>query len=97
MTNKGYWSHCPGIENPADLGSRGIPASKLQEDPLWWVGPKWLGSSDKAWSVSPNIVATEGSKEEEKKPTVLVANVKEVLGIDKVVSIEKFSSLERLF
>jgi hypothetical protein len=29
LTNKGDWSHCAGVENPADLGSMGILVSKL--------------------------------------------------------------------
>ena len=95
LSNKGEWSHCPGLENPADLGSRGILASKLQENPLWWAGPKWLSSLDKAWPNS-EIDATEESKEEEKK-AVLVANVQDVRGIDKIIPIERYSSLEKLF
>ena len=96
LTNKGDWNHCPGLENPADLWSRGILASKLLENPLWWAGPEWLSSLDKAWPKS-KINATEESKEEEKKATVLVTNVEEVVGIDQVVSVERYSSVERLF
>ena len=96
LTNKGNWSHCPGLENPADLGSRGILVSKLKENPLWWTGPKWLSSLDKAWPKF-KIGATEESREEEKKATVLVANVKEPKGVDKVISIENYRFLEKLF
>jgi hypothetical protein len=96
LTKKGDWNHCPGVENPADLGSRGILASKLLENPLWWAGPKWLSSLDKAWPKS-KIDATEESKGEEKKTTVLVTKVQEIVGIDKVVSVERYSSVERLF
>jgi hypothetical protein len=55
---------------------------------------EWLSSIDRAWPNS-KIDSTEESREEEKKATVLVANVHEVVGIDKVISIEKFS-LERI-
>ena len=84
------------MENPADLGSRGILASKLLENPLWWAGPEWLSSLDKAWP-SPKIDATTESVEEEKKATVLVVSVQEDEGIDKVMSIEKYSSFEKMF
>ena len=36
------WKHCPGIDNPADLPSRGAKLSMLIDDPLWLNGPKWL-------------------------------------------------------
>ena len=39
LTNKRDWGHCPGVENPADIGSRGVIASQLKDNKLWWVGP----------------------------------------------------------
>ena len=42
LSEKSSWNHCPGKENPADLGSRGVLASKLIRNPLWWEGPYWL-------------------------------------------------------
>ena len=35
------WRHCPGTDNPADLVSRGVPPSALQES-IWQHGPEWL-------------------------------------------------------
>ena len=32
------WSHCPGIENPADLLSRGMNAEALKQSETWWHG-----------------------------------------------------------
>ena len=36
------WGFCPGSQNPADLVTRVIPASKLRYCKLWWKGPHWL-------------------------------------------------------
>ena len=36
------WKHCSGIDNPADLPSRGAEFSMLIDDPLWLNGSKWL-------------------------------------------------------
>ena len=42
LTPVNVWKHCPGIDNPADLPSRGAKLSKLMDDPPWLNGPKWL-------------------------------------------------------
>ena len=39
---EGVWRHCPGDDNPADLGSRGVSVCKLLKSRLWWHGPVWL-------------------------------------------------------
>jgi len=36
------WHHVSGLENPADLASRGILAVDLLSSSLWWHGPEWL-------------------------------------------------------
>ena len=35
LTSKTEWWHCPGVENPADLGSWGTTATKLKENSIW--------------------------------------------------------------
>ena len=42
-------NHCPGIENPADIGSRGQFASNLKSNRLWWKGPTWLSELASSW------------------------------------------------
>ena len=96
LSDKANWGHCSGLDNPADIGSRGILASKLAVSKLWWTGPQWLSANDKAW---PNyeVEATTESKQEEKKSVVMLAGVKDSkLGLGELVSIEKYSSLDRL-
>ena len=45
------WRHCPGTDNPADLVSRGVPPSALQES-IWQHGPEWLLEESK-WPETP--------------------------------------------
>ena len=42
LTSKEERRHCPGEDNPADIGSRGAMGSKLNASELWWKGPPWL-------------------------------------------------------
>ena len=35
LTNEEEWAYCSTVENPADLGSRGVLASQLKGDKLW--------------------------------------------------------------
>ncbi|XP_045033919.1 uncharacterized protein LOC123475376 [Daphnia magna] len=42
LSGPNWWRHCPGVENPADLASRGAPAVTLVHSKLWWNGPSWL-------------------------------------------------------
>ena len=53
----------PTNENPADIGSRGCPASKIPE--LWFQGPKWLPYKDQ-WPVQPKIQVTYETEQEAK-------------------------------
>ena len=46
------WNHCPGTENPADIGSRGESAFKLKGSHLWWKGPPWLSEPVSSWPKS---------------------------------------------
>ncbi|XP_058820716.1 uncharacterized protein LOC131682920 [Topomyia yanbarensis] len=42
LTKDGIWAHVPGIENPADIISRGMLPAQLMETTAWWEGPPWL-------------------------------------------------------
>ena len=48
------WQHCPGIENPADLPSRGIAPIDLATSELWSCGPGWLGGTSSDLRVVTN-------------------------------------------
>lgn len=48
LTSHEQWRHVPGIENPADLPSRGCNGKQLLQS-RWWEGPVWLRKSMESW------------------------------------------------
>jgi hypothetical protein len=64
------WRHCPGVQNPADLPSRGMNADDLVNEERWWKGPSFLYKSESEWLTRNEINETELSKGEVvKNPT----------------------------
>ena len=43
-------------ENPADEATQGTTVSSLQNDSLWWYGPRWLKESEKEWPHSRAVM-----------------------------------------
>ena len=90
------WSHCPGEENPAEIGSRGVPAFRLRESELWWKGPKWLSSPKYNWPVVEEIVDTDESLREVKKIIVMEALMIEAPSEESVIDIKAYSKFNKL-
>ena len=55
VTEPSQWQHVPTGENPADLCTRGATPDELLENSLWWHGPRWLQSEDKAGWPKMNV------------------------------------------
>ncbi|XP_055589230.1 uncharacterized protein LOC129741514 [Uranotaenia lowii] len=73
ITRDGIWNHVPGIENPADIISRGLTPAQLAQSSLWWNGPEWLAKDSKSWpQSSPNEQQFDSVLLEE-KPLVCAA------------------------
>ena len=60
VSSKNQWGHVVGQENPTDLGSRGVLATELKNDRLWWECPQWLIGEVGSW---PNISLVAESME----------------------------------
>ena len=69
LTNPANWHHCPGLQNPADLTTRGIDAQTLLNSDLWFKGPVWLSGSKENF---PSVVS-------EPTENVSVVEISEVL------------------
>lgn len=59
----GNWAHVVSQDNPADLATRGMIASELKDNSLWWHGPKWLSQEKHLWPKSSwDFITSEESK-----------------------------------
>ena len=98
LTAKEDWAYCPTEENPADLGSRGVLASQLKENQLWWCGPSWLTEQPKDWPVMTESFRTPESLTEEKKSSTVLLTGEEttMTGIAEVIDVNNYSTLQRL-
>ena len=96
LSNKEDWGHCPGIQNPADLGSRGVTAATLNSSSLWWEGPEWLIKGKEFWANDFELQETQEISEEKRKTAVLATIAVQETAIHKVMDISRFSTLNRL-
>lgn len=62
-----HWQHVPGVDNPADVASRGIMPSKIRDHPLWWSGPSWLNEDRQSWPAQHRTEVNAELLEERKK------------------------------
>ena len=96
FARKEDWGHCPGEENPVDLGSRRVLASGLKYSALWWKGPRWLSGHRDIWPVREEIVNTSGSQEEIRKMSVIEIQTEQAPNIGNVINLRRYSSLKKL-
>jgi len=86
-TTKNNWKHVKSEDNPADLVSRGLAASNLLHNELWWNGPHWLKDNI---SNQPDVIQ---DTTEEMKPKVVSVNS---MVTDDFEITTRFSSLQTL-
>jgi len=66
LTKPGDWRHIPGVDNPADLPSRGCSPAQLLES-RWWEGPSWLHEQTEDWPAAELILDETAISVERKK------------------------------
>ena len=95
-TKKQDWNHVASLDNPADLGSRGVNALYLKENELWWKGPVWLRKGQSNWPKDFKIVESNEVSEERKQTAIATTVITERKGISQVIDIDRYSSLGKL-
>ena len=91
------WSYCPGLQNPADMPSRG-KCSKFLANGLWWEGPEFLRQESSSWSGNPSasdLETEEALKEREGNEPVVTSALASSIDNDSIVSIGKKLDLSR--
>lgn len=102
LTRREDWRHCPGRENPADIGSRGILPTELRDNSLWWSGPAWLRDSKGKWptSMCEQYEPTEESPQEERKckieTSTLLNSTCNKVNLNNIIQCERFSDIHKL-
>ena len=103
LTSRDMWKHLPGVDNPADIASRGAYLQKLERSTLWWEGPNWLVQSSTFWPAQPKKLqpTEDGIKEMksgEKVETInLLSSAEKQRNLLAIISVDRFSSSLKLF
>ncbi|XP_036346166.1 uncharacterized protein LOC118755440 [Rhagoletis pomonella] len=82
------WRHVDSASNPADLASRGLSASDLVNNSLWWQGPSWLQEDYSRWPAQESDFDT--TIEEKRVHVHATTKVKDFHDI-----LDRFSDLSR--
>lgn len=100
LTEPELWSHCCGKMNPADLTTRGKPASKLSESELWWSGPPFLKSGGQPTEQSePTDEELSGEEvKTELKSSYVAVQLSNTgnMARDSLLQLEKYSKLQNV-
>ena len=104
LSSTSNWRYCPGLQNPADLPSRGLGAKDLAENDVWWNGPDFLRKPPSEWPAdNPSVEDNENANQESVKSPPRVTHImvnKEgqpvEAKVDEMMQVERFSSLQRL-
>ncbi|UYV68389.1 hypothetical protein LAZ67_5004188 [Cordylochernes scorpioides] len=73
ISKKENWHHVSGVNNPADLPSRGSSVKKLIEH-KWWEGPSFLLGEEASWNQFDPIFDEEEINKELKKTVNIAVN-----------------------
>ena len=75
LTSPDRWFHCSGVENPADLLTRGVTTEELIFSKVWLQGPKFLVErrSDEVDLFEPSAVLCSVMAEETASPVLIAA------------------------
>ena len=97
LTDQNQWHHIPGVENPADLLTRGIPAEGLvmssQKD-FWFQGPTTvMVKANASVQKEKSSVESDLTKSEARTHTLLSSENKNIK--EEVIDVTRFNKLTK--
>ena len=96
VSDNEHWKYCPSEDNPADIGTRSMIASKLNESQLWWNGPSWLVKEESFWPKQEPISDTE-EMEEERVTSMVALDIIDEDGLGSIMDVTRYGTLWKLF
>ncbi|XP_026676853.1 uncharacterized protein LOC113466008 [Diaphorina citri] len=69
VVHQNNWYHVQGVENPADVLSRGTSPSELVGNSLYWNGPPWVKQPTDQWELSRKPQANIPDHDEPTEPS----------------------------
>ncbi|GBO10030.1 hypothetical protein AVEN_147955-1 [Araneus ventricosus] len=82
-----------------DLASRGASVFELRDNPVWFQGPEWLALTSECWprQNNTNLEGLDGSELEYRKTISNVIQFGCIVNSEKLLVLENYSSLRRLY
>ena len=103
VTQPEQWRHIKGVDNPADLGTRGISLSAVTASQRWWTGPPHISDGDlgdpeerKVSELSPDALKELKSETHQKSTTVTAAVTSGPIEKERLFDITECSKLKQV-
>ncbi len=93
------WFYCPGLQNPADIPSRGLYNKCVAPNTIWWEGPEFLKSESTQWPQNPNDSEQEVSKAmKEKRDLNFIHSMvtSDKTGLEEIIDLNRVSNKNKL-
>ena len=102
LTSPAQWRHVKGVDNPADIGTRGVSISAVAVSEMWWMGPQHLlGNCSDNQEVEVPELSSEAQKEirseaRQKVTTVTTSGMTHITKKDRLFDITACSKLKQV-
>ena len=92
------WKYCPGMDNPADIPSRGIDITRTDNQNKWLEGPTFLNYTHELWpTLSNDEIIADGNRADTEEIVSVNATIKLTSpSIEEIIKKHSFHSFKKL-